>query len=182
MERRSSGARRRVGLGLATISLAVVVALGLSVPASSSSGPSGGSEVRALTPAQKKAKAKALAKCKKIKSPAKRKQCIKRVDAKFGPKAGKTWQVGVWDNYYSPNELEIKANDLINWTWREANGREAHDVTLLAGPKGVRGIDFQSPTTAQFGTKFKRQLKVPGTYDFICSLHYQMTMQVKVTR
>lgn len=182
MEKRESGKRPGVRLGLAAVALASVLALGLSTPASSMSGPIGGSELRSLTPAQKKAKAKALAKCKKIKSSNKRKQCIKRVAKKYGPKPGKTWQVGVWDNYYSPELLAIKANDLVNWTWREPNGREAHDVTLMSGPRGVSPYDFLSPTTAVFGTKFKRQLKVPGTYEFICSLHYQMRMQVKVTR
>lgn len=182
MEKREPGKRQWVRLGLAAVALASVLVLGLSVPASSMSGPTGGQDLRSLTPAQKKAKAKALAKCKKIKSSTKRKQCIKRVDKKYGPKPGKTWQVGVWDNYYNPDRLAIKANDLINWTWKEPNGREAHDVTLMSGPRGVSPYDFLSPTTAVFGTKFKRQLEVPGTYDFICSLHFQMTMQVKVTR
>lgn len=161
-----------------------VVVGGLLSPVPSLHGSMSEAEVRSLSPAQKKAKAKALAKCKKIKSSAKRKQCVRKVNLKFraDPKPGNTWQVGVWDNYYSPDRLAIKANDMVNWTWNEPNGREAHDVSLLKGPSGVKSLDFTSPTTAVPGTKFKRQFKVPGTYDLICSLHHQMTMQVKVTR
>lgn len=164
------------------VALVAVTALGMSLPASSMSGSIGGLEPRSLTPAQKKAKAKALAKCKKVKSPAKRKQCIDRVNRKYGPKPGKTWKVGVWDNYYLPNSLELKVNDLIDWTWQEQNGREPHDVRLLSGPPGVSRFDFQSPTTAVFGSKFKRPFKVAGTYNLFCSLHRDMTMQVKVKR
>lgn len=174
--------------GVAVAAATAVLGFALSLPASSLSGMAGETEARALSPAQKKAKAKAIASCKKIKSEARRKRCLKNVNERFrpDPKPGKTWQVGIWDNYYShvnsPGTLDVKVNDLVNWTWQEQNGREAHDVTLFSGPKGVSVYDFMSPTTAVYGTKFKRQLKVAGTYEFICSLHYQMRMQVKVTR
>lgn len=173
----------RPALGPAVL---LVLLLGLiSMPAASFSSPSEGSgEARSLTPAQKKAKAKALRKCRNIKAGARRKACIAKVEKKYGGAAttAKTWQVGVWDNYYSPQDLNLKLNDSINWTWKEPNGREAHDVGLLSGPSGVSPYDFLSSTTAVFGTKFKRRFKVPGNYSFICSLHYTMTMQVKVTR
>ena len=183
---KSTGSIKRAGLRLGVAIAAAVAVFGftLSLPASSLSGPTAGPQTRSLTPAQKKAKAKAIARCKKIKSEAGRKRCLKNVNERFrpNPKPGRTWQVGLWDNYYSPDSLDVKANDLVNWTWQQQNGREAHDVTLMSGPRGVSVYDFMSPTTAVYGTKFKRQLKVPGTYEFICSLHYQMRMQVKVTR
>lgn len=184
MKRIRSSKRSSLRFGVALAASAAVLGFALSLPATSLSGTSGGSEARSLTPAEKKAKAKAIAKCRKIRSDSRRKRCVKNVNARFrpDPKPGKTWQVGIWDNYYSPDSLDVKANDLVNWTWKEENGREAHDVTLMSGPKGVSVYDFMSPTTSIYGTKFKRQLKVPGTYDFICSLHYQMRMQVKVTR
>lgn len=169
-------------LALALVATSVLVGLGLSLPATSVSGSLGQDDIRSLTPAQKKKKAREMAKCRKIKSATKRNQCIKKVNKRFGSKPGKTWQVGVWDNYYSPDSLKLRVNDSINWSWKERNGREAHDVGLESGPKKADPYDFLSPTTAVFGTKFKRQFKVPGNYSFICSLHYQMTMQVKVTR
>lgn len=184
METTRSSRRSGLRFGVALAAAAAILGFTLSLPASSLSGAVRGTEALSLTPAQKKAKAKAIARCKKIKSEAGRKRCLKNVNERFrpDPKPGKTWQVGLWDNYYSPDSLDVKVNDLVNWTWQQENGREAHDVTLMSGPKGVSVYDFMSPTTAVYGTKFKRQLKVPGSYEFICSLHYQMRMQVKVTR
>lgn len=175
----------RYRLKAALVAGFVAIGLGLSLPAASMSAPTGGGDVRSLTPAQKKAKARAMAKCKKIKSKAKRNACVKKVNKKYAPKkpaAGKTWQVGVFDNYYLPADLEIKVNDSINWTWQEPMGREAHDVRMQSGPPGVGPFDIRSPTTAVFGSKFKRQFKVAGTYDLFCSLHTLMNMQVKVTK
>ena len=168
----------------ASVALVALMLVGLSTPAASLSSPIRAPEVRSLTPAQKKAKAREMAKCRKIKSKSRRDACVKKVNKKYAPKpgSGKTWQVGLWDNYYQPDSLKLKVNDSINWTWQEQNGREAHDVGLLSGPKGVSPYDFLSNTTALFGTTFKRRFKTPGDYSFICSLHYQMTMQVKVTR
>lgn len=177
---KASGMRARAVLAF----VCAILGLGLAIPAASIQAANGDGKVRSLSKAQKKAKAKAMRKCKKIKSKTKRRACVKRVKKKYAPKpaAGRTWQVGVWDNYYAPDTLGIKVNDSINWTWEEQFGREAHDVRLRKGPKGVNRLDIRSTATAVFGTTFKRQFKVAGTYSLFCSLHTEMTMQVKVTK
>lgn len=140
------------------------------------------SQTRALTPA--KAKAKAMAKCKKIKAKAKRNACIKQVNKKFAPKptpVGKTWTVDVWDNYYAPGILDVKVNDAVEWVWREES-REGHNVSLLGGPGGVSPYDFESRILYSEGSKFKRQIKVAGSYTFFCTLHAGMEMQVNARK
>lgn len=174
-----TGTRSRVAIA----SICAVVGLGLAMPAVSISGSSGDKQVRALTAAQKKAKAKALAKCKKIKSKAKRNACVKKVNSKYAPKpvAGKTWTVDVWDNYYAPDILDVKVNDSIQWVWRETS-REGHNVSLWKGPKGVSPFDFESLIMSPEGSRFKRQVKTAGAYTFYCSLHAGMDMQVNARK
>ena len=140
-----------------------------------------------LSKKQKKAKRAALKKCNKKHRAKARKTCKKRVNKRFrklanqAPK-GKTYKVDLGDNYFAPDQVDIKVNDWINWSWANVAGYEPHNVTLAAGPKGVSRNDFGSPTTAAQSTRFKRQFSKPGTYNFVCSLHYEMTLTVKVTK
>lgn len=167
---------RKTGRGLTAFrglpALAVVGALALAVAApSASSTPgqgSGAAEPRSSTAAKVK-------KCKKIKKAAKRKECI--LTAK-----GKTETVVIGDNYYAPGDLAIRPFDTVVWSWRDSRSREGHDVSLTAGPGGVKLTEFTSRVYSDPGSRFRRTFKKAGTYDFICSLHYEMTMKVVVAK
>lgn len=144
----------------------------------------------ALTAKQKKAKAKALKACNKKRTAKQRKNCKRAVNKKYAkisrnqatPK-GKTWTVDVMDPYmYSPNQLNIKVNDSILWDWKMATGREPHDVTPVIVPSGVDRFDFKSALSTGPDYTFKRQFTKPGQYSFVCSIHYQMTMNVNVSK
>lgn len=172
------GARTAIALAIAI----AAVLLGMSGPSAPNA--IADSDTRALTPAQKKAKAKALTNCRKIKAKAKRTACIKKVNRKYSSGSnpapiGRTWEVGVWDNYYMPGTLEIGLNDAVEWVWEE-DSREGHNVSLLEGPRGVSPYDFESRIIYSAGSTFKRQFKVAGSYSFFCSLHAGMEMQVDV--
>ena len=151
----------------------------------------------ALTAKQKKAKAKALKKCNKKRAATRkrtvklRKKCKRAVNKRYArisrkqnkPK-GKTWKVDVTDPYaYIPNQLSIKVNDSILWDWKNATGREPHDVTpSVPWPSGVDRRDFKSSLMVGPNATFKRQFTKPGDYSFVCSIHVLMTMNVNVSR
>ncbi len=143
----------------------------------------------ALTAKQKKAKAKALKACNKKRTAKQKKACKRAVNKRYAriskaqePK-GKTWTVDVSDPYaYIPNQLNIKVNDSILWDWKMATGREPHDVTPVTVPAGVNRNDFKSSLMIGPDATFKRQFVKPGAYSFVCSIHFQMTMNVNVSR
>ncbi|MFM8519948.1 MAG: plastocyanin/azurin family copper-binding protein [Solirubrobacterales bacterium] len=116
-----------------------------------------------------------IAKCKKIKDSAKRRECI--LTAK-----GRTVAVLVEDNYYSPSQLSIRPYDTVLWNWKDSTSSEGHDVGLQSGPAGVSFREFLSRVYTGPTGRFKRTFKKPGTYSFICSLHYEMQMQVAVRK
>lgn len=159
-------------------------------PATASPATSSDASASALTGKQKRAKKRALRQCNKKRTAKQRRACKKRVNKKYRriskrqskPK-GKTWQVAVADPYvYMPNQLTIKANDWIRWNWKQAGGREPHDVTPVTVPAGVNRLDFKSQLTSDPNYTFKRQFTKPGAYSFVCSIHFQMTMDVTVKR
>jgi plastocyanin len=174
---------------VAKVALAVLgamIAFGLALPASPAQAANGDSKIRSLTKAQKKAKAKAIKKCKKIKAKSKRKACVKKVNKRFAPKkksprVGKIWKVDVWDNYYAPGTLNVKVYDAIEWVWKETS-REGHNVSMFRGPRGVSPYDFESRILYNEGEKFRRQIKVAGAYSFYCTLHAGMDMQVNARK
>lgn len=156
-------------------------------PEASSPEATAGSAVREVTSGQRKARAKALAKCRKVKSAKKRQACIRRVKKRFGtpstqpvtPPAGPAAEVLVRDKYFSPVDVEIPKFGSVLWLWGNENA-DAHNVTLIKGPKGVSPYDFETPLSPSLNYTFKRSFKVPGTYRFACSLHHLMTMTVEV--
>jgi plastocyanin len=86
-------------------------------------------------------------------------------------KATKTADVG--DNFFDPGKLTIKKNDKVSWNWI---GAERHNVTKAKGP----GKFFESETTDEPGVNFSKKFKKTGKYKFICTLHSEMQMTVKV--
>lgn len=142
-------------------------------------------QVSALTGAQKKAKAKAIKKCKKINNAKKRKACIRKVKKKYNRLAapkGDTKIVNLGDNFFDPESVDLKVNDSIQWSWANIGGYEPHNVNLGTGPTGVNRNMFQSETSADKSTRFTRTFAVPGSYNFVCSLHFEMTMSVQVSK
>ena len=173
-------------LGVGLVAMAVGVA---GTPASAATaGSSADAGISALTNKQKKKK-KELKKCKKKNTKKKRKNCKKNVNKKYKKiskqneaSKGATKVVNLGDNYFVPNSVSIKVNDSIKWSWKDVGGREPHNATLNQGPSGVNRNDFVSQTTADPGYTFKRQFTKPGNYDFVCTLHVEMTMDVKVSK
>ncbi|HTU14454.1 MAG TPA: plastocyanin/azurin family copper-binding protein [Solirubrobacterales bacterium] len=167
--------------GILAVGLVALAVGAASAPASAAD-----AHVSGLTAAQKKAKAREIKKCKRIKSASKRKACIKKVNRKYNRLAnqpkGEKKIVNLGDNFYSPDAVDLKVNDSIEWRWANIGGFEPHDVTLTTGPTGVDRMKFKSETTADPGATFTRQFTTSGKYNFVCSLHFAMTMTVQVSR
>jgi plastocyanin len=92
--------------------------------------------------------------------------------------AGVTRSVTVHDGYFSPSRLTVKSGTTIRWVWGTGL-TDTHDVMLDKHPRGV--APFMSDYAASSYT-FKRTLKKPGTYTFICDLHQGMGMKIVVKR
>lgn len=137
---------------------------------------------------------KALKKCRTIRKADRRRACVKRARRKFTnkppvkpvePKPGKTWRVDVLDTYYedyfSPDFLEIKAGDTIEWVWSDMN-QNPHNVSLISNPAGIDRSDYATPNSPSRNYRWSRQLDKTGTWVFACSLHHLMRLAVKVTK
>jgi plastocyanin len=173
--------------------LAAVVLLAL-IPASSAgnggaapgSGLEAGPLAAAAATSNQQAKAKALRKCRKIKSKQRRSSCIRKVRKRFavdlvpqqGPVAAR---IDVGDKYFAPALVNIRTGQSIVWSWNAVNS-DAHNVDLVSPPPGVRRLDFSTPNSPSVNFEFRRTFKVPGTYGFVCSIHHNMTMTVEVSR
>ena len=69
---------------------------------------------------------------------------------------------------FTPETVTVEAGDTVTWLWKD--GAIAHDVA---------GDDFQSEAKAD-GT-FSHRFDVPGSYDYVCTLHPNMTGTIQVT-
>jgi len=76
--------------------------------------------------------------------------------------------VVIEDLAFEPETLEVEVGDTVSWTWKD--GAVAHDV---------KGDDFQSEVLSE-GT-FRHRIEEPGTYDYLCTLHLNMTGTIEVT-
>ena len=75
--------------------------------------------------------------------------------------------VVIEDLAFEPETLEVKVGDTVTWTWKD--GAVTHDV---------KGDDFKSEVLSE-GT-FQHQFEKPGTYDYVCTLHPNMTGTIEV--
>ena len=74
-----------------------------------------------------------------------------------------TSEVGVLDNTFRPEELEVKAGTEVVW---ENGGRNDHNVLPVEGDAwGVEADDFAP------GDEYSHRFTEPGTYAYYCSLH-----------
>ena len=86
--------------------------------------------------------------------------------------------VGVGDNYYTPKSLTVSKGTTVTWKWPGFDqAGDVHDVKLKSAPKGVKKF-HSSPGTAGFS--YKKTLKKPGVYKFVCTLHEEMKMTIRV--
>jgi plastocyanin len=93
-------------------------------------------------------------------------------------RAPKPRTVSIADNYYTPAKLTVRKGTRVTWQWPEVAG-DVHDVKLKSAPKGVKKFHSQ-PASSLY--EFKRQLKVPGRYRTVCTLHEEMAMTITVKR
>jgi plastocyanin len=77
--------------------------------------------------------------------------------------------VTIQDLAYTPETLTVPAGSTVTWVWRD--GAIAHDV---------KGPGFKSEVMAE-GT-FRHRFSEPGSYQYLCTLHPNMTGTIEVTR
>jgi plastocyanin len=75
--------------------------------------------------------------------------------------------VVIEDLAFGPDALTIKAGETVTWVW---NDSVEHDVS---------GDGFKSEIMSE-GT-FSHRFDEPGTYDYLCTLHPNMTGTIEVT-
>jgi plastocyanin len=94
----------------------------------------------------------------------------------------KTPVVTVADDFFAPTDVKVPKGSKVKWVWDSYN-TDTHNVVLGSKhPKDVKANDFRSPSGA-VGLTYAPKLKVPGTYEFICTYHKSvMRMDVKVTK
>jgi plastocyanin len=76
--------------------------------------------------------------------------------------------VTIADISFSPSTVEIEAGETVAWVWDD--GPVPHDVEFDDGPA--------SPQQSE-GT-WEHRFEEPGTYDYACTIHPQMTGTVVV--
>ena len=76
---------------------------------------------------------------------------------------------------FEPADITVKPGDTVTWTNNEAVG---HDVTKEGGP----GPEFSSgdPGAMQEGDTFEQTFEQPGTIEYVCTVHSNMTGTVNV--
>lgn len=86
--------------------------------------------------------------------------------------------VEVGDYYFAPAKMTVKKDTYVYWKW-PAGGGDGHDVVLVKGPKGAKKFASEVFFADE---KYRRQLRVPGTYRIVCSLHEDQMKQTIVVR
>ena len=87
--------------------------------------------------------------------------------------------VRVVDFRFAPDEVTIPAGGAVRWVWSPRN-RKPHDVYLAAAPEGIRKGSYSSRRAIK-NAEFTRSFRTPGTYDFLCSVHPGMNLEVMVS-
>jgi plastocyanin len=87
--------------------------------------------------------------------------------ATAGDNDGRT--VVIEDLAFAPETLTVEAGDTVTWVWRD--GSINHDVS---------GDDFASEVMSE--GVFRHRFDDHGTYDYVCTLHPNMTGTIEVTR
>jgi plastocyanin len=83
--------------------------------------------------------------------------------------ASEAAEVSIVDFEFSPATIEVAVGQEITWT---NEGEMPHTATFTDGPDSG---------SLENGDDFSHAFEEPGTYDYICSFHPQMTGTVEVT-
>jgi plastocyanin len=86
--------------------------------------------------------------------------------------AGATKKVHIVDIDFSPKLLKVKRGTTVTWSFEDEN--TPHNVTSRGKTK------FRSSPTKQSGTYSVRFTK-PGTYAYVCTIHFNMKARVVVS-
>ena len=90
-----------------------------------------------------------------------------------GPaQAGSTKTVSVKNNAFSPTTVSIKKGGKVTWKWTQ--GGVPHNVTPASGAAG-------SATSSKKGFTFTKTFSKAGTFKYVCTIHSNMKMTVKVS-
>ncbi len=79
--------------------------------------------------------------------------------------------VVIGDDFFNPQHIEIVAGDTVKWNY--STGSEAHTSTC----DGTGGTTLPSGGTTwdsgvlSVGGTYKTAINVPGTYNYICTIH-----------
>ena len=86
--------------------------------------------------------------------------------------AANTVQVSIQNYAFSPASLSVAVGTTVVWTNKDT---APHTVTISSGP-----VKFSSPDL-QTGDSYTYTFTTPGTYDYYCAVHPNMTASVTVT-
>jgi plastocyanin len=78
-------------------------------------------------------------------------------------------------NAFNPPQVVVPVGTTVTWA---NNDQEDHDV-VPSDPNFALDPNFISPSVAP-GTTWSYTFTVPGTYDYMCDLHADMTAQLVV--
>jgi plastocyanin len=85
--------------------------------------------------------------------------------------AGSAKTVAVKNNAFSPTTVHVKKGGKVVWKWTQ--GGVPHNVTPAGGGGG-------SATSSRKGFTYAKTFKKAGTYRYLCTIHSNMRMTVKV--
>jgi plastocyanin len=86
--------------------------------------------------------------------------------------AGSTKTVAVKNNSFSPTSVKVKKGGKVVWKWTQ--GGVPHNVTPANGKPG-------SKTSSKKGFTFSKTFTKAGTFKYVCTIHSNMKMTVKVS-
>jgi plastocyanin len=95
-----------------------------------------------------------------------------QTEAGAGGKAQSAVTVDMKDTEYVPQDVTVAKGGTITWTNSDPY---AHTVTKESGP----GIQFDSGDITG-GSTFEQKFDVPGTIDYVCTIHPNQTGTVTV--
>jgi plastocyanin len=88
------------------------------------------------------------------------------------PAAGGKVQIALQNIAFSPSSTTAKVGQTVVWTNKDS---VAHNVTA------TKGESFKSKTLNQGGT-YSYKLDKPGTINYVCTFHSNMTATITVTK
>jgi plastocyanin len=89
-----------------------------------------------------------------------------------GPaQAGASKTVAVKNNAFSPTSVSIHKGDKVTWKWTQ--GGVPHNVTPASGSG--------SKTSSKKGFTFSKTFSKKGTFKYVCTIHSNMKVTVKVS-